>query len=102
MKDFCLCFNSDKQQKLTDEMLNIYVDDDDVVEEKLDEIGIDSCFLKITSTEQNASNDKIDEDFTSSWNAELEYEANGKVITLASAYFWLISIARLQNNGWYD
>eukprot|EP01083_Nonionella_stella_P235040 826925_1 len=120
MLEFCSCAQpSATAQTISDMMLlNEYVDEEDKtwtdpdhdsdttenIEAKSVDINIDidSCFVTLSS-EQRATNDGIEEDFTSSWCVRLNYQSQQqKNVTLATANVWFVNLTRLLNNGWYD
>eukprot|EP01084_Bolivina_argentea_P084623 152975_1 len=106
LKEFCKCYqqSTEKQQIKITQMGNILDDDakDENTDSKSVDIDINLCFVTISS-EQNATNDILEEDYTSLWNAKLIYKpVIGDIIVLASGNFWLINIIRLCKEGYDD
>eukprot|EP01083_Nonionella_stella_P287808 979772_1 len=104
MQDFCKCFDDNSvKQRISDTVLfTQYVRDDD--EEKainddpneMDEVDVNECFVTFSS-EQNATNHWVDEDFTSLWSAKLQYKSK----ILATERFWFVELNRLAATGSY-
>eukprot|EP01084_Bolivina_argentea_P284704 488003_1 len=106
MQQFCKCFDEQAaKQRISDTILsNHYVRDDDDDEkarnetkDNTDEVDANGCVVTFSS-EQNATNNELEDDFISFWSAKLEYQS----IVLATARFWFIELNRLDEMGWYD
>eukprot|EP01083_Nonionella_stella_P145521 456164_1 len=107
MQNFCKCFDKKAaKQRISDTILaNHYVHDDDEEEEKarndtnhnMNEVDVNECVVTFSS-EQNAMNDGVDEDFATLWSAKLQYQSR----VLAAASFWFVGLTRLFGMGYHD